>query len=261
MNTPSVFLQHGIMFAKPVDNPMAFGFHKQFNKYNNIKNVISSDLEAEQFYKMGYEDIDLMKTGLATFDVAKLCENANKISYMPTYRYWEERLIYSGDITKTSYFQSIMKVINAFEYNNMLDKLLIVPHNKFSDYIYENMPEYRSIIEANPSEALKNSKIFITDYSSAIYDAIYRGAYPIFYWEEKDYLVENYKAIPPVNELNAPGPIAKNIDVLINLVNHALELDYKLEKNYMDKYLKINEFTDGNNTKRIVNELKKINIL
>ena len=149
------------MFAKPVDNPMAFGFHKQFNKYNNIKNVISSDLEAEQFYKMGYEDIDLMKTGLATFDVAKLCENANKISYMPTYRYWEERLIYSGDITKTSYFQSIMKVINAFEYNNMLDKLLIVPHNKFSDYIYENMPEYRSIIEANPSEALKTRKFLL----------------------------------------------------------------------------------------------------
>ncbi|PSC77111.1 teichoic acid biosynthesis protein, partial [Mammaliicoccus sciuri] len=88
MDTPSVFLQHGIMFAKPVDNPMAFGFHKNYNKYNNIKNVISSELEAEQFYKMGYEDSDLMKTGLATFDNITLDEGADKIADMPNYRYW-----------------------------------------------------------------------------------------------------------------------------------------------------------------------------
>ncbi|MGJ5718964.1 CDP-glycerol glycerophosphotransferase family protein, partial [Staphylococcus equorum] len=165
-------------------------------------------MEAEQFYKMGYDKKDLIKTGLATFDAAKLNEDADKIAYMPTYRYWEERLIYSGDITKTSYFQAIMKVINIFEKNGLLDKLLIVPHNKFSEFIYDNMPEYRDIIESNPSNALKISRIFITDYSSAIYDSIYRGAYPIFYWEEKDYLIENYKAIPPINELNAPGPVA-----------------------------------------------------
>src|SRR5699024_6233521 len=169
MQTPSVFLQHGIMFAKPVDNPMAYGFHKYYNKYKNIKNVISSDLEAEQFYKMGYDPEELIKTGLATFDNAKLNEDANKIAYMPTYRYWEERLIYSGDITKTSYFQSILKVIKAFEKNNMLERLLIVPHNKFSEFIYDNMPKYKNIIEPNPSIALKSSIIFITDYSSAIY--------------------------------------------------------------------------------------------
>lgn len=255
------FLQHGIIFAKPVDNPMAYGFHKQYNKYNNIKNVISSDLEAEQFYKMGYSDRDLIKTGLATFDTAFLNNDADKISYMPTYRYWEERLIYSGDITKTSYFKSIMKVITIFEKNNLLDKLLIVPHNKFSEFIYENMPEYRQIIESNPSVALKVSKIFITDYSSAIYDSIFRGAYPIFYWEEKDYLIENYKAIPPINELNAPGPIAKNAEDLIEYVKTAIERNYELEKKYRDKYLLINEFSDRQNTKRIVNELVKEQIL
>lgn len=29
MKVPFIFLQHGIMFAKPVDNPMALGFHKK----------------------------------------------------------------------------------------------------------------------------------------------------------------------------------------------------------------------------------------
>lgn len=261
MSTPSIFLQHGIMFAKPVDNPMAFGFHKRINQYNNIINVISSDLEADEFYKMGYDRNDLMKTGLATFDGAKLDVNANKISFMPTYRYWEERLIYSNDITKTSYYKSIMKVISKFEEHGLLDRLLIVPHNKFSDYIYTNLEKYKHIVQPNPSIALKKSKIFITDYSSAIYDAIYRGAYPIFYWEEKDYLIENYKAIPPVNEDNAPGPVAKNAKELLQFVEKAIFMDYKLENHFKSKYLKINEFNDNKNTDRIIDYLKSSEII
>lgn len=261
MDTPSVFLQHGIMFAKPVDNPMAFGFHKNYNKYNNIKNVISSDLEAEQFYKMGYEDSDLMKTGLATFDNITLDEGADKIAYMPTYRYWEERLIYSGDITKTSYFRSIIKIINEFEKAGLKERLLVVPHNKFSEYIYEKLPEYKEIIEPNPSVALKKSIIFITDYSSAIYDSIYRGGYPIFYWEEKDYLIENYKAIPPVNEYNAPGEIAYSATSLVDLVKEAIDRNYEIPQIIIDKYRKINEFNDNKNTDRIIDELINLEIL
>ncbi|MBS7719929.1 hypothetical protein, partial [Vibrio cholerae] len=113
--------------------------------------------------------------------------------------YWEEGLIYCDSIEETSYYKAIMKVIKGFEAAGLIDRLLIVPHNKFSEFIYRNMPEYNHIISDNPSEALKVSKVFITDYSSAIYDAQYRGAYPIFYWEEKDYLIQQYKAIPPVN--------------------------------------------------------------
>lgn len=261
METPSIFLQHGIMFAKPVDNPMAYGFHKNYNLYNNISNVISSDLEAEQFYKMGYNDDDLIKTGLATFDNKKLDSGADKITYMPTYRYWEETLIYSGDITKTSYYISIISIIKKFEEHGLLDRLLIVPHNKFSEYIYDNLSEYRFLIEPNPSDALSQSIIFITDYSSAIYDAIYRGAYPIFYWEERDYLIENYKAIPPVNESNAPGPVAFDLDRLMYYVEKAIKNNYKHEKNYRKKYKKINEFDDNKNTQRIVEKLIEMKIL
>lgn len=261
MNIPLIFLQHGIMFAKPVDNPMAYGFHKNKNPYNIYKSVISSDLEAEQFYKMGYSQKDLLKTGLATFDYATLQQNADKIAYMPTYRYWEEGLIYKGQIHNTSYYQSIIDVIKAFEEANLLDRLLIVPHNKFSEFIYENMPEYSSIISTNPSQALKESVIFITDYSSAIYDAIMRGAYPIFHWQEKDYLIENYKAIPPVNEENAPGPISNNTQELMSLVMHAIKSNYRLEPEYVEKYMRINEFNDRKNSDRIIEFLKADNII
>lgn len=258
---PLTFLQHGIMFAKPVDNPMAFGFHKDKNVFNMHKSVISSELEAGEFYKMGYERSDLLLTGLATFDHAKLNEGADKIAFMPTYRYWEEGFIYRGLIEQTSYYRQIMRVIEAFEAHGLLDRLLIVPHNKFSEHIYENMKEYQHIISANPSEALKESVIFITDYSSAIYDATFRGAYPIFYWEEKDYLIEQYRAIPPVNDDNAPGAIAYTIDELMGTVKNAISRNYKIDEEIRYKYLQINSFEDRQNTARIIDYLKKGAIL
>ncbi|PUB17837.1 CDP-glycerol glycerophosphotransferase family protein [Paenisporosarcina sp. OV554] len=258
---PLIFLQHGIMFAKPVDNPMAFGFHKDKNAYNMNKSVISSELEAGEFYKMGYDREDLILTGLATFDKAYLNESADKIAFMPTYRYWEEGLIYRGLIEKTSYYEQIMRVIEAFKEHKLLDRLLIIPHNKFSEFIYENMKEYQHIISANPSEALKESVIFITDYSSAIYDATFRGAYPIFFWEEKDYLIEQYRAIPPVNDENAPGAIAYTISELMDTVKKAINQNYQVEDEILYKYKQINSFDDRQNTGRIIEFLKQDQIL
>ncbi len=259
--TPLYFLQHGIMFAKPVDNPMAAGFHKKNISNNVVKNVISSDLEAEQFYKMGYEDSDLMKTGLPKFDGATLNSNANRITYMPTWRYWEEAEILNGNIKNTTYFKTFINLIKAFEDANLLHLLQITAHNKFSEFISESLPQYKSIICDDPTEALKNSKIFITDYSSIIYDAIYRGAYPVFYWKDKDYLIKNYQAIPPVNIDNAPGAIADSEQQLIKIIKNAIEKDCLIEKENLEKYRLINEFYDNQNSKRVINCLKEQKVL
>lgn len=260
-STPLYFLQHGIMFAKPVDNPMALGFHKAHLVNNVIKNVISSDLEAGEFYKMGYDDNDLMKTGLPKLDGAALNNDADKIAYMPTWRYWEESYILNDEIEKTTYYDSLQQIIKLFEKEGLLDRLLIVPHNKFSDYVYDNMKEYSHIICKDPTEALKISTIFITDYSSIIYDAAYRGAYPIFYWADAEYLIEKYKAIPPVNEENAPGIIAKSPEELVAAVKIAIENNYKIPEDIIMKYRKINEFADNQNTARVVKILKNDGVL
>lgn len=253
--TPLYFLQHGIMFAKPVDNPKAQGFYKENMQCYMKKSVISSDLEAKEFYKMGYDDNDLMKTGLAKLDVAELDETSNKIVYMPTYRYWEESLVLNGKMEETTYYKAILEVINAFEKKGLLDRLVITPHNKFAEHIYETLPQYSEIISTDPTEALKIARIFITDYSSAIYDGTYRGAYPIFYWKEADYLIEKYQAIPPVNLENAPGDVAKTTEELMVLVQKAITNDYQISEEVTDKYRAINEFYDNKNTERIIDEL------
>lgn len=258
---PLVFLQHGIMFAKPVENPLGKIFYKDYSAYNVYKNVVNSKLEAKEFYKMGYEDDDLIYSGLSTFDYAKLDKTSDKIVYMPTYRYWEEGMIYSGEIEKTTYFKSLIKVIKAFEKAGLRDKLMIVSHNKFADYIKKSMTEYQDVLGENPSEALKVARIFITDFSSAIYDGIYRGTYPIFYWEDKEYLTLKYQAAPPVNEENAPGPIAWNAEKLVEIAKHAIEQNYEVEEEYKQKYKAINSFDDNKNTERIIEFLQRDQIL
>ena len=228
---------------------------------NVVKNVISSDLEAKEFYKMGYDDSDLMKTGLPKLDGALLNRDANKITYMPTWRYWEESAILNGNIKDTTYFKSFVEIIYEFEKAGLIDRLQITAHNKFAEYIEEHMTEYKHLLCHDPTDALLNSCIFITDYSSIIYDAMYRGTYPIFYWKDSKYLIENYKAIPPVNKENAPGAIAKSTKDLINEVKTAINNDYKIPSEFVEKYRRINEFHDNRNTERVIEILKENNVL
>lgn len=259
---PLVFLQHGIMFSKPVDNPAASNFRKDFEHNYYYKNIISSDLEATQFYKCGFEDEDLIKCGLPKFDNSKMDEDADKIMVMLTYRYWEESFVSDDEkIRETTYYQAYMKIIKAFEENNLLDKLIISCHPKFTEFLNNLNPKYAKCVENDVGKALAKSKLFITDYSSASYDAHYRGEYIIYYWEERDYLIDNYKAIPPINEDNCDGVPVFNTDELIKQVKIAINNNYIMDDLYQERYKKINEFHDGKNGDRLIKELMRLNII
>ena len=259
---PLIFLQHGIMFAKPVENPAARGFYKNNTATNIYKSVVCSDLEAEQFYKMNYSSSDLIKTGLPKFDISYMDKDADKIMFMPTYRYWEEALIFDEEkIKETTYYKLYMRVIKAFEENGLIDKLIISCHPKFAEALKQSMPGYEKLIEKDINRGLEQAKIFITDFSSASYDAHYRGAYIIYNWEEKDYLIKNYKAVPAINETNCDGVPVFNVKELVDEVKKAIKNNYVMEEEYQKRYKKINEFSDGRNGDRLIKEFKKLDII
>ena len=259
---PLIFLQHGIMFSKPIDNPAAAGFSKKNPNTNYYKCIISSELEATQFYKKDFERSDLIKCGLPKFDISKQDPNADKILVMLTYRYWEEALIMNPEtIKETTYYEVYIRIINAFEKNGMLDKLLISCHPKFADCIIQAAPKYADIVEKDVNRGIENAKIFITDYSSASYDAHYRGSYIIYYWEEKDYLIKNYCAIPPINEENCDGVPVYSTDEMIAEIKKAIANNYVMDPIYEKRYKLINEFSDNRNGERLIKELKELKII
>lgn len=259
--TPLYFLQHGIIFMKPHDDPRNSGFHKKNMTNNIVKSVVSSAAEAQEFNIMGYNDFDMMKTGLPKLDGARLEEQADKITYMPTWRPWEEAEVFNGNITQTTYYKSLMDIIEAFDKADMLDRLQIAAHNKFAQFAKVHFSKYQNIFVEDPTDTLKNSAIYITDISSIILDATYRGAYPIFYWKEFDTIIKNYGGTTPVNEQNAPGTIVYSEDELVSTVRNIIANDYKIPKKVLENYKKINEFSDNNNTQRVVNELVKDKVL
>ena len=182
--------------------------------------------------------------------------------FMATYRYWEEALVNDDEKIKDStYYKLYLRVIRAFEEANLLDNLIVSGHPKFAEAIKKSLPQYEHLIETDINRGLENSKIYITDFSSASYDAHYRGAYIIYYWEEKGYLIDNYKAIPPINEDNCDGVPVYNVGQLVEEVKKAIDKNYIMDDLYENRYMKINEFNDGNNGDRVIEELKKLNII
>ncbi len=257
---PLIFLQHGIMFAKPVENPAARGFYKANSEVNVYRSVISSELEATQFYKMGYKRKELIKCGLPKFDMQKETVR-DKIVYMPTYRYWEEGLVNAGRIEETSYYQAIRELLYLFKKEKLLENFVVTSHPKFAEYIVSIFPEFSKNIEPNVTAAVESARIFITDFSSASYDAHLAGAYPIYFWKERKYLEENYRAKSALTQGNADGPAAYTDESLIDEVRKAIKRDYVMPPKYKKRYKRINEYNDGRNTNRLIAYLRRNKII
>jgi CDP-glycerol glycerophosphotransferase (TagB/SpsB family) len=181
---------------------------------------------------------------------------------MPTYRYWEEAQISDADMIKeTSYYRLMMSIIEEFEQQGLIKDLRLAGHPKFSASLIQAMPEYEYLIENNIGKALQEARIFITDYSSASYDAHYRGAYIIYYWAERDYLIENYQAVPPINEENCDGVPVFSMAELAQQVKVAISKDYQMDELYKERYKKINEFSDNRNCDRLIDYLEEEGIV
>lgn len=255
-----VFLQHGVMYMISLDSDLRTGFRKQDCKLHKI--IVSSKLEAKHFTDLGGFDIsDLYICGLPKFDKAVRNNNSDKIVIMPTWRRWEINLA-STDYEKTKYFKMIKKIINGIP-KNLHDKIIMLPHPLMLQVIKDN-EKYKKYIpdgEFTYDEILKNCSLLITDYSSISYDAFYRGSNVIFYWEEKEECLRKYGENTKLmlNEKNAFGPTVYNKKELSKIINDFYLTEQK--KEYIKKYKKIVEFSDNKNTERLIEMLKKDNVL
>lgn len=253
-----VFLQHGVMYMVSLDSKGRSFFRKDGGMPVNSKIVVSSKLEAKHFTDLaGFNLEDLYITGLPKYDKNEWNKEADKIVIMLTWRPWEYNIL-RNDINDSPYYNTLKKIINAVP-DSMKEKVILMPHpltleslqnSELSKYILEDFIY---------DDVLKDTKILITDYSSIAYDAFYRGSNIIFYWEEKDFCMEQYGGHLMLNEDNVFGEVCYNEGSLEEI----LEKEYKSEQKqeYIAKYEKIVEFHDSNNTKRLINLLKRDKII
>lgn len=256
-NLNFVFLQHGVMYMVSLSSKS----RRFFCKNPNIKSeriVVSSKLEAQHFIDYAnYLDEDMYICGLPKFDKNEWNKDADKIIIMPTWRPWEynqSRL----DFAETKYYKMVSRIFKSIP-DKYKDKVIILPHPLIAEMITEFKDDMKPYMNFKDKydDLLKQAKVLITDYSSISYDAFYRGSNVIFYWEEKDYCMEQYGEGTKLmlNEDNCFGDICYTPDQLSNVV----EKNYLQgqDKKYIDNYRKIVEFNDNKNTERLINYLKK----
>ena len=260
-NLNYVFLQHGVMYMVSL-NSESRGMFKRKNLNGKYRVVVSSQAEADHFTTLGrHLEEDIYITGLPKFDRNTHNENADKIVIMPTWRPWEINEA-RMDFTQTPYFKMLMKIYDAVP-EHLKEKVIILPHplivnelSKLSETLTNKI-----VLDARYDDILKDTAVLITDYSSIAYDAFYRGARVVFYWEEKDYCMMQYgpSTMLMLNEENVYGDFAYNDENLGEII----------EKNYnnpqteeqKNRYSKLVNFHDGKNTERLINFLKEDGII
>ena len=255
-----IFLQHGVMYMISLDSDMRSDFKK--NNFKLFKIVVSSKKEAQHFIDLGgFNKEDLYITGLAKFDKSTLKPNADKIVIMPTWRRWESNQARS-DFTKTKYYKMLERIVKAIP-NNLKDKIIVLPHPLMVKAMKKSQNELQKYLPDDIiyDDILKKCKVLITDYSSISYDAFYRGSNIIFYWEEKDECLKEYGENTKLmlTEDLAFGPVCYTPQELKEVIIETYKND-QIPK-YQKNYKKIVEFHDNKNTERIIEYLKKDNII
>ena len=260
-NINFVFLQHGVMYMVSLNSESRERFkRKELNGKYRV--VVSSELEKKHFTELGrHLPDDLYICGLPKYDKNVMSPDADKIIIMPTWRPWEINMS-RGEFLETPYFKMMMKIYNAVP-DDLKEKVIILPHPLIINEL-KHIPDNVSskiMLSARYDDLLKEARLLITDYSSIAYDAFYRGARVIFYWEEKDYCMSKYGPSTKLmlNEDNVYGDFFYSIDGLSEAIRR--NYDNKQTELYKQRYSEIVQFHDGKNTDRLLKFLKEDKII
>lgn len=257
-----IFLQHGIIYMKNLGLKSVFG-KKEEGESNYM--IVSSEKEKDVVVDMlGYDEEQLLKTGLGMYSNIDYNhinrDSENIVTIMLTWKNYEENLY---NFEESTYYQNILEIYDILKNFIKLENIKIVAHPKVYELL-SNTDIKDSVWQGPISEVLKITKLFITDYSSACYNAFYQGAGVVFYQPDLElYELENGKLIP--NDDEYIGQRVFNTEELIKILeksikNSDIDLNILRTKEQEEMYKTINEFSDGKNIDRIYESLvdKKI---
>lgn len=261
-----VFLQHGVMYMVSLDSEQRAFFKKSENG-GKQRVVVSSKLEAAHFKdNTNYTDEDIYICGLPKFDKSVRESNADKIVIMTTWRPWEY-VNGQSDINITDYYGLLNMIVRSIP-EKLKEKMVVLPHPLIKAHVEEKLaenpddPVWKYYVScAKYDDVLKKTSLLITDYSSIAYDAFYRGASVIFCWRDKDACMKEYgkSAHLMLTKELAFGDVCMDESELAESVAGSYGKNRPQE--YLKNYKKIVEFSDGNNTDRLIEAAAKDGIL
>lgn len=251
-----VFLQHGVMYMVSLDSPQRSSFKREALK-GDYYVVASSELEARHFIdSAGFKREEIIVSGLPKFDRSFLNQGADRILVMPTWRMWEfNEMRYNPQ--GTAYVKMIERIVDAIP-DELKDRVIVANHPLFNRELFKASVDGSC---ASYDELLRDVSLLITDYSSIAYDAFYRGANVVFYWEEMEECMEHYGGDTRLmlSEDLAFGLCCYCQEDLRKAVGSLYGSPQK--RLYRQRFGRIVEHHDGKNTERLIAELRRLDII
>ena len=256
-----VFLQHGVIALKKVDNFYGKGMRGGCDLF-----VVSTNAEKQTIIDyFGYEPDEVINTGLPRWDVLQDKSNGTReIMIMPTWRNWLDS-VPDKDFEESDYFRHYMGLLNSKRFSDILEKydlqVNFYLHAKFQEYS-ENFKAVNKRIhlisfgEVAVNEMLMRCRMLITDYSSVSWDILYQDKPVLFYQFDLDKYNEAHGSyLDMYTELF--GDRADTEQQLLDRLEECVRNDFKIKPEYEEKRKEYLQFKDNQHSRHICEEIKK----
>lgn len=251
-----VFLQHGItkddqkfLYKKPSKIDLFICGAKP--EYEDIK------------AHYGYKDSEVVYTGFSRFDDYFGLTPKNQILVMPTWRRYAENVKFED----TDYFKTWYAFINSKELNTILKdcgvNLFFYLHPHFKQYsnLFKTKCSNISVVpfdNCDLQSLIRESKLFITDFSSLAFDFGYMKRPVIYYqYDEEKYFKGHYIKGYFDYRRDGFGPVVNDFKAIIKYLKNVINDDFLIEEKYRNKHHAFFQIYDNKNSERIFNAINK----
>ncbi len=212
----------------------------------------------------GYKENEVAYTGFARFDDYFVTSTKNQILVMPTWR----RYTNLTDFCETDYFKNWSNFINSKEIDSILDdnkcKLIFYLHPQFKDYTHFFVTCCKNIKvvlfnESDLQTMIKESRAFITDFSSLAFDFGYMKR-PVIYFQfdEDKYFKEHYIKGYFDYRRDGFGPVCNSLNETVQSIKQIFENNYVVSSKYLGNQERFFPLCDKKNSKRIFEIIKNL---
>lgn len=259
-----VFLQHGVTYLKCQGAGSVFGKGKE-GEPDYI--IVGSEKEAKAVAHMLHIPRErCINAGLPIFSTIKY-EHINEhsddiVTIMMTWKPSEEHML--SHFEDSGYYRNVRAVYELIQKYIPTWQIQIVSHPKVLELLMQT--DLAEVIwNKSVSDALKNTKLLITDYSSVCYNVFYQGGAVVFYQSDLgEYQKEAGKLVPRDEEYigyRVFGQSELEQCIQKGIQQGHIDLGYMRSDEFVARYQTINQFSDGRNINRIVDFLAKEKIV
>lgn len=222
--------------------------------------IVSSDPEKQVIVmdEMGYDDAEVVVTGLSRFDNLVQRNQPKNILLMPTWRDWINT---DEQFLKSEYFLAYSNLIQNTKLHGLLDKynvnLNFYPHYRAQNYFQNEVDQLHEKIKFIPlgsqtvQQLLIDHALLITDYSSVSFDFTLLDKPVVYYHFDVDRFFRK-GILRPVEETFIGG-IGTHEEELVTIIEERIKSDFA---NYDYDITGIIKHMDQQNCIRIFSEIK-----